>query len=127
MLLKDIENILECKNLTDWDLLKREIEYCYATDMMSDVLKSCKIGSLLITGLVNQQVIQVAEIMDLRGIVFVSGKEPTPEIILNAKEKNLPLLSTEKHLFETCGILYSSGLRGKEIFQRADDGTGSTL
>ncbi len=127
MLLRDIENILECKNLTGKELLDKEIEYCYATDMMSDVLKSCKIGSLLITGLVNQQVIQVAEIMDLRGIVFVSGKEPSSELIKNAKEKNLPMLSTEKHLFETCGILYSAGLRGKDIFQKTDDGTGSTI
>jgi predicted transcriptional regulator len=127
MLLKQIKNILECRNFTSDELLNREIEYCYATDMMSDVLKSCKISSLLITGLVNQQVIQVAEIMDLRGIIFVSGKEPSPEIIQNAKEKNLPMLTTEKHLFETCGILYSSGLRGKEIFQKADDGPGSTI
>ncbi|MCX6164989.1 MAG: DRTGG domain-containing protein [Ignavibacteriae bacterium] len=127
MLLKEIENILECKNLTGNELLAREIEYCYATDMMSDVLKSCKIGSLLITGLVNQQVIQVAEIMDLIGIVFVSGKEPSSEIIQNAKEKNLPMLTTEKHLFEACGILYSSGLRGKGIFQKADDGSGNTI
>ena len=127
MILKEIENILECKNLTGKELLTREIEYCYATDMMSDVLKSCKIGSLLITGLVNQQVIQVAEIMDLKGIVFVSGKEPSSDIIENAKEKNMPMLSTEKNLFEACGILYLSGLRGKEIFQKADDGAGSTI
>lgn len=127
MFLNEIEKILECKNLTGSELLTRDIEYCYATDMMSDVLKSCKIGSLLITGLVNKQVIQVAEIMDLKGIVFVSGKEPSSDIIGNAKEKNLPMLTTEKHLFETCGILYSSGLRGKEIFQKADDGTGSTI
>jgi predicted transcriptional regulator len=123
MHLKKIEKILECINLTGQELLDRDIEYCYATDMMSDVLKSCKIGSLLITGLVNQQVIQVAEIMDLKGIVFVSGKEPSSEIIESAKEKKFPMLTTEKHLFEACGILYSVGLRGKEIFQKADDGT----
>jgi predicted transcriptional regulator len=127
MILKEIENVLECKNLTGDELLSRDIEYCYATDMMSDVLKSCKIGSLLITGLVNQQVIQVAEIMDLKGIVFVSGKEPSSDIIENAKEKNLPMLATEKHLFEACGILYSAGLRGKDIFQKADDGTGNSI
>lgn len=116
----EIEKILECENLTGDNLLEKDIEYCYATDMMSDVLKSCKIGSLLITGLVNQQVIQVAEIMDLKGIIFVSGKDPSPEIIKSAEEKRLPILKTEKHLFEACGILYSKGLRGKEIFQKTD-------
>ena len=127
MQIKEIENILECKNHTDEELLLRDIQYCYATDMMSDVLKSCKIGSLLITGLVNQQIIQIAEIMDLKGILFVSGKVPGDEIIEKANEKNLPMLTTEKQLFEACGILYASGLRGKEIFEKADDGQGSSL
>ncbi|MCI0472304.1 MAG: transcriptional regulator, partial [Ignavibacteria bacterium] len=63
MELVEITEILDCKNHTDDTLLKRGIQYCYATDMMSDVLKSCKIGALLITGLVNKQVIHVAEIM----------------------------------------------------------------
>lgn len=127
MQLKEIGNILECKNHTDEGLLWRDIEYCYATDMMSDVLKACKIGSLLITGLVNQQVTQVAEIMDLKGIIFVSGKEPSADIIEKASEKNLPILTTEKQLFEACGILYTSGLRGREIFQKTDDGTGNSI
>jgi predicted transcriptional regulator len=127
MELKEIVNILECQNHTSEDLLWRDIQYCYATDMMSDVLKSCKIGSLLITGLVNLQVLQVAELMDLKGIIFVSGKEPPGEIIEKAKEKNLPIMTTEKQLFEACGILYTFGLRGKEIFQKAEDGSGSTI
>lgn len=127
MQLQEIADILECKNHTDDALLWRDIKYCYSTDMMSDVLKSCKIGSLLITGLVNQQVIQVAEIMDLKGIIFVSGKEPSRDIIEKANENNLPVLTTEKQLFEACGILYTFGLRGKEIFQKADDGTGNTI
>lgn len=121
MQLIEIGKILECESYTENNLLEKDIEYCYATDMMSDVLKSCKIGSLLITGLVNIQVIQIAEIMDLKGIIFVSGKEPSSDIIKSASEKNLPILKTEKNLFEACGILYSIGLRSKEIFQNADD------
>ena len=123
MQLKEIVNILECKNHTGEELLWRDIQYCYATDMMSDVLKSCKIGSLLLTGLVNQQVIQVSEIMDLKGIIFVSGKEPAADVIEKANEKNLPMLTTEKQLFEACGILYTFGLRGREIFEKADNET----
>ena len=127
MELNDIVNILECKSHTGRDLLWRDIQYCYATDMMSDVLKSCKIGSLLITGLTNKQVTQIAEIMDLKGIIFASGKVPAQEVIEQANEKNLPLLTTEKPLFEACGLLYTFGLRGKEIFEKAGAGTGDSL
>lgn len=127
MYLKKIKNILSCNSITKDSLLEKEIEYCYAADMMSDVLKSCKIGSLLITGLVNQQVLQVSEIMDLKGIIFVSGKEPTNEMIADADSKGMPLLTTEKHMFEVCGILYSTGLRGKEIHQKEENGARETL
>ena len=117
MELSELADMLDCRNHTHKSLLKREIMYCYATDMMSDVLKSCKIGALLITGLVNQQVIHVAEIMDLKGIIFVSGKEPSADMIEKANDNNLPLMTTKKQLFETCGILHVVGLRGGEILQ----------
>ena len=123
MQLNEIKNILNCKNHTSEKLLVREISHCYCADLMSDVLKSCKIGSLLITGLVNLQLIQVAEIMDLKGIIFVSGKIPNKDLVAKAEEKNLPLLTTEKQMFDTCGILYSFRLRGKEIY----NGTGNTV
>lgn len=117
MLLRDIKEILNCTNYTDDSLLNKEINYCYATDMMSDVLKSCKTGSLLITGLVNHQVIQVSEIMDLSAILFVSGKKPSEEMIKSVEKKNLPLLSTDLHMYDACGILYSKGLK-QEVAQR---------
>ncbi|MCX7833876.1 MAG: DRTGG domain-containing protein [Ignavibacteria bacterium] len=120
MQLKEIKEILNCTNHTDDGLLEKEISYCYATDMMSDVLKSCKTGSLLITGLVNQQVIQVAEIMDLSGIIFVSGKKPSEEMLKGIESKNIPLLSTDLHMFEACGILYSKGLK-QEVAERKNE------
>jgi predicted transcriptional regulator len=122
MQLKEIKKILTCKDYTKASMVDIEIDRCYATDMMSDVLKSCKIGSLLITGLVNPQVIQVSEIMDLKGIIFVSGKEPGAEIIKKAEEKNLPLMMTEKHMFEACGLLFSTGLNGKEVQNKTENG-----
>jgi len=121
MLLKEIKEILNCQNFTDTSYLEKEINYYYATDMMSDVLKSCKTGSLLITGLVNQQVIQVAEIMDLSGIIFVSGKKPTDEMIKSVDKKNLPLLTTDLPMFEACGILYSKGLKQQVSQSKVED------
>jgi len=111
MNLKDIHSKLNCKSLTKGDLLDKEMQSAYAADMMSDVLKSCETGALLITGLINQQVVQVAEIMDLKGIVFINGKEPAQDVIDKANTIKLPLLNTSMNMYEVCGILFSSGLK----------------
>ena len=111
MKLKEIKELLKCKSLTEENLLDREIKSAYAADMMSDVLKSCETGALLITGLINQQVVQVAEIMDLKGIIFINGKEPAQDVIDKAYTIKLPLLTTGTNMYEVCGILFNSGLK----------------
>ena len=111
MKLKEIKELLKCRSLTEEKLLDREVTSAYAADMMSDVLKSCETGALLITGLINQQVVQVAEILDLKGIIFISGKEPAQDVTEKAHAIKLPLLTTEMNMYEVCGLLFNSGLK----------------
>lgn len=112
MNLSEIKKYLNCKSLTNEKLLDRDIRYCFASDLMSDVLRFARTNCLLLTGITNNQVIQVSEILDLTGIIFVRGKLPDEEVVKLAEEKKLPLLSTENLLFDTCGKLYGYGLRG---------------
>lgn len=123
MLLKEIKNILSCKSLTGEELLDREIEYCFGADLMSDVLRFARTGSLLLTGLTNNQVLQVAEILDLKGVIFVRGKKPDKNTIVQAEKRKLPLLSTDYLMFDSCGRLYSKGLRGGKT--RLEDKNGA--
>jgi predicted transcriptional regulator len=112
MLLNEIKKILECKVLTKNVFLEEDIKYCFAADLMSDVLRYSRTGSLLLTGITNIQVLQVSEILDLKGIIFVRGKVPEKDLIEQAESRHLPLLSTEHLLFDSCGILYENGLIG---------------
>jgi len=112
MNLREIKNTIHCKTLTDETLLDREIKYCFAADLMSDVLRYARVGSLLLTGLTNNQVLQVALLMDLKGIVFVRGKVPTKDVIGEAAAMGLPLLTTDLQMFDSCGKLYAHGLKG---------------
>lgn len=121
MLLKDIYKILNCHSLTDEKLLDKEIEYCFGSDLMSDVLRYARTGSLLLTGITNNQVLQVAEIMDLKGIIFVRGKKPEEAVISQANKRGLPLLATENLMFDSCGILYTHGLRGGKSRLMSED------
>ena len=80
------------------------------SDMMSDVLAYVKDQAVLLTGLMNTQVVRTAVMMDMRCIVFVRGKQPTPEIVELAQESGIVVLSSAKRLYEACGILYANGL-----------------
>ena len=96
---------------------KSDAEVCSAcgSDMMSDVLAFVKDQAVLLTGLVNPQVIRTAEMMDMNCIVFVRSKMPTAEMIELAKENGMIILSTEKRMYEACGLLYSNGLVGNRV------------
>ena len=80
--------------------------------MMSDVLAYVKEQAVLLTGLVNPQVIRTAMMMDMRCVVFVRGKRPTEEMITLAEESGIVLLSTEERMYVACGKLYAGGLAG---------------
>jgi hypothetical protein len=86
------------------------VEYGRASDLLSDVLRNPMENSVLLTGLVNVQVIRTAELMDIRAIVLVRDKEPLPEMIELANESNIALLSTEYKLYRSCGLLFQHGL-----------------
>ncbi len=127
MLLSNLKDLLECRSLTSENLLDREIVYCFGADLMSDVLRFARTGSLLLTGLTNNQVLQVSEILDLKGIIFVRGKEPEKSIIEEADKRKLPLLTTDKLMFDSCGILYSNGLKGGKTLLEEKNETGNNL
>jgi hypothetical protein len=50
--------------------------------------------------------------MDMVCIVFVRSKTPNEEMIALAKENGIVMMSTNKTLYTTCGLLYSNGLVG---------------
>ncbi len=110
--LEDLKNILSAQVLWGEGLLSVEIKSVSASDLMSDVLAFVKDDSLLVTGLINQQVVRTAEMAGIVAICFVRGKVPQEETMILAKEKNIPLLATEFSMYEACGRLYKRGLKG---------------
>jgi predicted transcriptional regulator len=96
--------------------LDMQVEYGCGADLMSDVLAFTHAGTLLLTGLVNPQVVRTAEMAGIKAIVFVRGKRPPPETVALAEEKDIPLLSTRFTLYESCGRLYAQGLQSCGLF-----------
>ena len=117
MKVSEIAKLLNAKILTGEDLLDLEIRNACGSDMMSDVLAYVKNQAMLLTGLVNPQVIRTAEMMDMHCVVFVRGKQPDESIINLGREKNMVVMMTERRMFSACGILYANGLGEAETEQ----------
>ena len=110
MLLRDVVTLLQGKVLTGTELLDKQVETCFGSDMMSQVLARTKPNTLLCTGLTNMQVIRTADMTELSAIIFVGGKTPCQDIIEAAQADGLPLLATAINLQEACGLLCQAGL-----------------
>lgn len=90
--------------------LEREIRSGFGADLMSDVLRYDVSQGLLITGLINPQIIRTAEMADAAAILLVRGKTPLPETLELARQVDVPIIGTQLTMFETCGRLFAAGL-----------------
>lgn len=114
MKISEIRERLDATVICGEECLDREVYAACGSDMMSDVLAFVKDQAVLLTGLVNAQVVRTAEMMDMVCVVFVRSKRPTEEMISLAREHGLVLMSSSKRMYEACGILYAGGLQRGE-------------
>ena len=113
MKISEIRDYLGAEVLCGEENLEKHVYSAFGCDLMSDVLAYATDQAVLLTGLVNPQVIRTALMMDMVCIVFVRSKAPNDEMIALAKENGIVMMSTYKTLYNACGILYSNGLVGK--------------
>ena len=114
MKIRDIKELLNAEILCFPEGLDKEVNSACGSDMMSDVLAYVKDQAVLLTGLLNAQVIRTAEMMDMICVVFVRSKKPTDEMLELAKEHGMVVLSTDLRMYDACGKLYQAGLGSGE-------------
>ena len=115
MTINNIKELLGAQVLCGTENLSKDVHSACGSDMMSDVLAYVKDQAVLLTGLVNAQVIRTAEMMDMRCIVFVRGKTPSPEILELADDCGIVVLSSAERMYTACGKLYANGLSGGSV------------
>jgi len=103
--------LLEGQFFNGEDKAEREVTSACGADLMSDVMAFVKDRVLLLTGLVNPQVIRTAELLDIHAIIFARGKVPGRDMIEMAEESDIILAGTKLPMFISCGKLYEAGLR----------------
>ncbi len=86
--------------------LDKEVSTGYASDLLSDVIANAKKDSIWITLQIHQNIIGVAVLKELAGIIIVNGREPEAETLEKAEQKNIPIIVTELPAFEIIGKLH---------------------
>ena len=115
MKISTIKELLGAEVLCCEENINRHVYSACGCDLMSDVLAYVKDQAVLLTGLVNPQVIRTAVMMDMNCIVFVRSKAPTQDMLELARESGIVVMECDKRLYEACGILYSNGLVGNTV------------
>lgn len=113
MRIEEIAALLDAQTHTIGHDPSIDIRSACGADLMSDVMAFSKENAMMITGLMNPQVIRTAEMMDIRVVAFVRGKKPGEAILALAEEKGIAVISTELPMFSACGRLYQYGIHGR--------------
>ena len=114
MKLQEIAELLKARVLSSEHMLETEVQNAFCCDMMSDVLAFATNQSVLLTGLLNPQVVRTAMMLDMHCIVFINGKEPTPEIVSLADANDIVIMVSDESMFRAAGRLFDTGLLNTE-------------
>jgi len=112
MKLRDIVDALHLSVKTGADLLDREVTGGYVSDLMSDVMANAHEGDLWITLQVHQNIVAVAVMKSIAGIVLINNRAPEPSTVEKAKAEGIPMLVTDMPAFELAGRLFALGISG---------------
>ena len=115
MKISRIQEILGAQIIAGNGDVNDEVKYGYGCDLMSDVLAYVQSDVVLLTGLVHPQVIRTEEMLDIKAVVIVRGKQPGNDLIEMANRRDLVIMTTSHSLFTASGMLFDGGLKGEEI------------
>ena len=95
------------------DKLEQEIGGGYTSDLLSDVIANAKAGDIWITLQIHENIVGVASMKDLLGIIIINGRQPEEETIEKAEEEDIPIMVSNLPAFQLVGELYQLGISGQ--------------
>jgi predicted transcriptional regulator len=86
--------------------LNNQVTGAYVSDLLSDVMANSKNGNIWITLQMHMNIVAVAGLNNLAGIVVVGGRQPDQEVLKKAETEKVAILTTPLTAFEVAGRLY---------------------
>jgi len=112
MKLSEVVDALDARVLVGEDHMDKEVNKCGASDLMSDVLANSQKGDLWVTLQIHLNIVAVASMRELAGIVLINGRRPEKDTQERAAKEKLPILVSSLPAFELIGRLYQLGVSG---------------
>jgi len=111
MLAGEFARIMEF-NLLQADMAQKEIDIsgCYIGDLLSNVMGNAKAGQLWLTVMTNINVIAVAHLLELSGIVLVENNRVEDDVLIRAVAEKIPVFVTKDPAYQAAIRLHESGL-----------------
>lgn len=106
MKVKELVEKLNLKVLSGENGLDREIEGCYVSDLLSDVMGNADSGNIWITLQTHKNVMAVASLKELACIILVKDFAPNEDTINQSNEEEIPILQTSMSTYEVTGKVY---------------------
>ena len=113
MNLIEIVEKLQLTVKTGAGFLDKEIKRGYVSDLMSDVMGNTNEGDLWVTLQIHQNIVAVAVMKSLGGIILINGREPEEDTVQKAEAEGLPILISDMPAFELVGRLFALGISGR--------------
>lgn len=107
MQLRSVVDALKLTVVAGEDQLDNEVSGGYVGDLLSDVMGNSKAGDVWITRQIHQNIVAVASLKDLAGIILVNGCEPAKDTIEKAIKENIPIMVSNSSGFDICGRIYN--------------------
>ena len=112
MTVLDIINSFGLKIRAGKNQLNEEVTVGYAGDLLSDVIAHSRKGNIWVTIQTHPNIVAVAAMKELAGIILTGGREPDSDTLQKAEEEGIPILVSPLFTFELVGKLYQMGISG---------------
>jgi hypothetical protein len=100
-----VENLsLEVK--TCKENLQNNVTGVYISDLLSDVMGNSKEGNLWITLQTHLNIVAVAGLKNLSGIIIINNRQMQEDVLQKAESEKITIMSTPLPAFEIAGKLY---------------------
>jgi hypothetical protein len=95
--------------------LDTEVTGGYASDLLSCVMAKARKGNVWVTLQSHLNIVAVAALLQLAGIIVTEGMSPDAATLDKANEEGIPILTTSETTFTVVGQLAALGIQGAEV------------
>ncbi len=115
MKLVELVNTLDLTVLAAKTHLSHEVTGGYASDLLSDVMANARAGSVWVTLQVHVNIVAVASLTEMAGIILINGRQPDEDTVQKADSEHIPILVSRLPAFELIGRLHDLGIQDRPI------------